>query len=239
MTYLINDPVNRDEIKKRKQNIDKVTSYVGLSRDDLILECMREKTVLDIGFAEHNLNLAENENWFHRKIVAISKECIGADLNRDLVCHFNSKGYNSIVVDVCSEEYIGRKFDVIHAGDIIEHLHNIEGFFKFIMRHLCENGVVVITTPSPFSRHTLGQFIRYGIDVPNLEHAAWITSFNMMELCRRFGMVLEQRIFPTKRSSGNNSIFYSMCTIFPFLKKYYEFSSGENIFVLKRRDALY
>ena len=204
MTYLINDPTNIDEITKRKCYVDSITSFSSLSRDEAILHYMKGKSVLDIGFAEHNIALAESKDWFHKKIVEIANECIGVDLNKALVDSLNVIGYNSIVADVCSKEYLGRTFDVIHAGDIVEHLHNIEGFFGFLRRHLRPDGVVVVSTPSPFSRHTLGQFIRYGIDVPNLEHVSYVTPFNMIELCRRFDMTLLERVFPTKRSSGRS-----------------------------------
>ena len=233
MTYLINDPVNINEIIKRKFYIDSITSFSPLPRDEAILHYMKGKSVLDIGFAEHNIVLAENKDWFHKKIVGIAKECIGVDLNKSLVDALNLSGYSSIVADVCSKDYLGQTFEVIHAGDIIEHLHNIEGFFGFLKRHLRPDGVVVISTPSPFSRHTLGQFVRYGIDVPNLEHVSWVTPFNMIELCRRFDMILLERVFPTKRSSGRMSFYFAMCSIFPVLKKYYEFSAGENIYILR------
>ena len=44
---------------------------------------------------------------------------------------------------------LDRQFDTIVAGDLIEHLGNVEGFLKSVMGCLAPGGKLVIQTPNP------------------------------------------------------------------------------------------
>ena len=231
--YLIADPTDSDDINSRIKYIEEITIYVPLGRNEMILSMMVNKDVLDIGFVEHNRKYIESEEWFHKKIKHICKNLTGADLNKNLVDELKADGYVSHVVDVCSGTTLGSKFDVIHAGDLIEHLHNLEGFFGFIERHLNRDGKLIISTPTPFGRSIFHQFFKYGFDTPNLEHTCWITPFNIFELCRRFNFKLEARLFPIKRKNGSIAYSYALSRLF-FCKRLYEIFTGENVFVISK-----
>lgn len=49
------------------------------------------------------------------------------------------------------------------------------------------------STPNPFSRKFVRQFLREGVIVVNLDHVAWITPTQAMEIARRIGLRLTAR----------------------------------------------
>ncbi|NOY60363.1 MAG: class I SAM-dependent methyltransferase [Calditrichaeota bacterium] len=53
-----------------------------------------------------------------------------------------------------NEDFVDGEFDVIYAGEVIEHLYNDFAFLQRCYDHTAENGVLIITTPqdSPVKR---------------------------------------------------------------------------------------
>ncbi len=45
---------------------------------------------------------------------------------------------------------LGRRFDTVFAGEVIEHLDNVHGFLSSVRRHLAPGGRLVLTTPNAF-----------------------------------------------------------------------------------------
>ena len=157
--------------------------------------------ILDVGFVEHSVSRTTSPEWFHRKLRETSSfEVYGVDLLSKAVQEIQSKyGYpNCYCADATnadSDPIDGGQFDVIHAGDIIEHLSDMKGFFGFLRNNLRKGGGVVLTTPNPHSIFRILRLARFGGAVANFQHVAWITPTNMNELCRRYGFDFSHSIY--------------------------------------------
>lgn len=111
------------------------------------IECVarqcEDKDVLDVGFI----------GGLHKEILKRAKTVVGIDNNAQI---FQIQRENQ-KPDVCyiyadAENFnLNRKFDVIVAGELIEHLDNPGLFLDCVHRHLREDGSLVITTPN--ARH--------------------------------------------------------------------------------------
>nr|WP_172632601.1 methyltransferase domain-containing protein [Methanotorris igneus] len=85
------------------------------------------------------------------------------DIDKERISQLKNKGYNVIYDDVQKFENLkklNKKFDVIVAGEIIEHLENPGLFLDKVKEFLKEDGILIITTPNMLSlrfiiRHTL------------------------------------------------------------------------------------
>jgi len=79
---------------------------------------------------------------------------------------------------------LNKKFDVIFAGELIEHLTNFEGFLNSSYNNLKDGGNIIITTPNVFSM----SFFIYaflGRKTARREHTCWFswdTLTNLLEL---------------------------------------------------------
>ena len=121
-------------------------------RGEIIEQYVVGKKVLDAGCAElmgTTTDKGKTERWIHKRIRKLAKEVVGVDINKTEVEALRAQGYNVICGDV-EQVDIGRKFDVIVAGELIEHLSNPGLFLNNMRRHLKDDGVLILTTPNRF-----------------------------------------------------------------------------------------
>ncbi len=114
---------------------------------------VRNKNVLDVGCAELVItseNPGKRERWLFEKIRKTGKELVGLDINQEQVDILKSLGYNVILGDVETID-LHRQFDVIVAGELIEHLSNPGLFLENMKKHLKDDGFLVLTTPNRFN----------------------------------------------------------------------------------------
>lgn len=99
------------------------------------------------------------------------------------------RGFNVVHGDA-QNFTLDRQFDVIVAGDLIEHLENQAGFLESCKRHLKPDGKIVVSTPNPwFWKYLLLAVIHR--EVPNnAEHTGWFCPRTYRQLCERFDLEL-------------------------------------------------
>src|SRR3989344_4764139 len=109
-------------------------SRIITDRYALIKKYCAGKDVLDVGCVDHNANEELENSWLHKIIKSVAKSVIGVDFEENEVQKLRAKGYNIVVGDV-ETVTIGKTFDVIVAGELIEHLSNPGLFLENMYRH--------------------------------------------------------------------------------------------------------
>ena len=86
----------------------------------------------------------------------VSKEIVGVDLDENgistlkkLMPNHEFINHNIEKLDTCTN-LTGRKFDLIIAADVYEHLYNIGDFLDGARKLLNTNGQLLLTTPNSF-----------------------------------------------------------------------------------------
>jgi 2-polyprenyl-3-methyl-5-hydroxy-6-metoxy-1,4-benzoquinol methylase len=148
------------------------------------------KSVLDIGVVEHSASYIDRPGWRHGRIAKRAARCVGIDILADLVKELNARGFNVVCADATSERDIGERFELAFIGDVLEHVNDPTRLLRFAARHLKPGGKVFASTPNPFSRKFYRRFRRDGTAIANLDHVAWITPTQALEIGRRAGIAL-------------------------------------------------
>lgn len=167
-----------------------------VDKESFIMERCAGKNVLDLGCVRHSADFALNDPaWLHKKIKSVAGRVIGVDYLSDEVKKLNSSGYEIITANVTKPLPVKEEFDVIVAGDLIEHLTNFEGFFENCRTLLKAGGLLIITTPNPFYSDEY-DFVtfkkRYLI---NPEHTCWIDPQALSQLAMRFDFEIDELHF--------------------------------------------
>jgi len=155
-------------------------------RSILIKKWVNGKTVLHLGCVQGSWKSAYRKEWIHGIIDKLSKKTVGIDILEEDVKKLNELGYDVRYGDAQQLD-IGEKFDVIFAGELIEHLDNFKGFFNSCKKHMHDDSVLILTTPNSFG---IRYFIRYFIkqDIVNKEHTCWFDINTMKQLVKRFDL---------------------------------------------------
>lgn len=159
-----------------------------LQRAEQILPWVQGPRVLDIGCAAHAMKF-DSPHWLHGLLCKQFPETVGLDIRPDLIEQLRSIGYANVYLGNAENFDLGREFDTIVAGDLIEHLSNPGAFLTCVKKHLAPSGRLIVTTPYPFCLFGIGYAIwNYPRTTWNLEHTHWVCPQTLHEACRRIGL---------------------------------------------------
>ena len=121
-------------------------------RWEVIREYVAGKDVLDVGTAElyGSEKKHGHDKFLFAQISPIAKSLLGLDINKEEVERLRAIGYKNLLIGDAETINLEQDFDVIVAGDIIEHLSNPGLFLDNMRGHLREDGVLILTTPNRF-----------------------------------------------------------------------------------------
>ena len=154
------------------------------------------KKVLDVGIVQHTIKNCDDPKWLHRAIRQHSHYVLGIDIDRHGVEALKRKGYNVLCADAQNLN-LGERFDVVVAGDIIEHLVNIDGFMKSVRQHLNKGGILALSTPNPFWWRLAFKVLLKGKAEPNREHTCWFCEQTLRQVLARGGFCVERVVYGT------------------------------------------
>ena len=162
------------------------------TRWDFIQPFVEGKRVLDIGPAElvGTINRNKIDRWIHRKIANAATSVVGIEKNMEQVQKLSSMGYDIREGD--AEEFdLDEKFDIVFAGELIEHLSNPGNFLNCAKKHLLPGGKILLTTPNRFSILSLSFIIRFGqveaYHKPIAKHVLYFDEDSLCSLLKRHG----------------------------------------------------
>jgi 2-polyprenyl-3-methyl-5-hydroxy-6-metoxy-1,4-benzoquinol methylase len=154
---------------------------------------IRTGSVLDLGCVDSRPardgtrdRLERKPDLLLRRIVAANPDTTGVDLDPEGVAALRAEGIRAEVGDVETMD-LGRTFDCIVAGEIIEHLENPGRFLRNMQRHLAPNGVLIVSTPNPFYQGQVWKIWRYGRPMVHEDHTNWQDPLTLSHLLERTG----------------------------------------------------
>lgn len=164
--------------------------HLLVKREKLILDLCRGKRVLHLGCTS-----SPNLDWNMRRgtllHVALSEicECVGCDIDKASLLQLSTQYgiHNAIWGDAEHLENLDAgTFDVVVAGELIEHLNNPGNFLKSCKSVLRPDGVLVITTVNAFC---LRRFLRvpFGVESVHPDHVCYYSHSTLRCLVERFG----------------------------------------------------
>lgn len=148
----------------------------------------KDVSVLDVGFWGQGVSY-NDENWVHRIIGLRTDKLFGLDLDYDLNRLKNKTNY----FKVNAEEFsLNQKFEIIFAGDLIEHLSNPGKFLTACKSHLLNNGRLVLTTPNTFNLFNIAGKIMNFEPVVNHDHTCYYNSKTITQLFQKNGWKVDK-----------------------------------------------
>lgn len=163
-------------------------------RAEFIVDRCRGRRVLDIGCVAHDVERMKSPAWLHGRVAAVATSCLGVDVLPEGVEHLRSAGYDVMTHDLTNGPgpvAQAGPFDVIVAGELIEHVPSLDMLFTTARDLLSEDGELIITTPNPWAPHRVAAGQR-GDCWENVDHILFAFPSGIAELAERHGLVLSE-----------------------------------------------
>jgi 2-polyprenyl-3-methyl-5-hydroxy-6-metoxy-1,4-benzoquinol methylase len=150
-------------------------------RFDAVRPLITGPSVLDVGCASR----FGKPDWLHGMLRSEFPDLVGIDIDEGAIRKLQEQGYDAVAADAQAFD-LGRIFDAVFAGELIEHLDDPHGFLRSVKQHLGAQGRLVLTTPNAFY---VGNFLyRWGgHGQVHPEHTCWYCEDTLRSLLGRNG----------------------------------------------------
>jgi len=155
---------------------------IVLGRQDIILERCRGKRVLHLGCVDAGYmhDRFSRGILMHQRLAKVTSDLYGVDVDEPGISFLSDHGFTQLIVgDVCRLDQIPEirrtVFDVIVAGEVVEHLQNPGMFFESVKTIMQPNRTeLIVTVPNAF-RFTTLQYLLKGIEYIHPDHNYWFS----------------------------------------------------------------
>lgn len=105
-----------------------------------------------IGSGKKVLDVGCYDGFYSKMIADLGNEVYGMEANSDAVKKALEKGIKVKEADLESKfPFKSGNFDIVYAGEVIEHLYDTDAFVNECLRVLKKGGLFIITTPNTVS----------------------------------------------------------------------------------------
>lgn len=165
------------------QKLKVETCHLKSSRVDFLKEFVKDKNVLHVGFADYPItDISQN---LHLLLAPLCSRIDGIDLN------LTEEIKKILTVDngnlFSSWDNIKDQYDVIIVPEVIEHVNNLEDFFKLLDQY---KGTLIITAPDAY---TLSKNFRaiseneYNFqEIVHPDHNCWFSPYTLQNVINKY-----------------------------------------------------
>lgn len=162
-------------------------------RHEYLLDKCKGKSVLHLGAVDYyNGEVC----GLHKRLMKVAGSVVGLDIDADGIEKARSAGIQNIIhgdLERLDEVNIASKFDIIVAGEIIEHLSNPGLFLAGVRRFFGSNTEMVVTTPNVFSLHRFLIALR-GFEYVHPDHVCYYSYTTLEHLLIGHGFAVEEKL---------------------------------------------
>jgi 2-polyprenyl-3-methyl-5-hydroxy-6-metoxy-1,4-benzoquinol methylase len=142
----------------------------------------------------------------HQALRPVCKTIIGVDNDEDGIKLMERAGFQVICADITTTD-LERTFDLVIAGEVVEHLPNPGLALKNLGNHLSKTGRLVVTTCNPFSYRQQSKIVRKGLIQVHPEHTAWYDPLTMGVLLNSSGFQVIRGVWLSPGKRWNPMMF--------------------------------
>lgn len=175
-----------------------------VQRREFIFSMCRDKSVLHLGCTNfpYTRQTIESSSLLHHELESIASELYGFDFDEEGISILEQHGSNDLYkVDLEHLENVGlsRTFDVIIAGEMIEHLNNPGLFLSGIKRFMNNETLLIITTVNAYCGMRFFQYAfrgKGGINEPvHPDHISYYSYATLSRILDRHDLGIDNFVF--------------------------------------------
>lgn len=178
--------------------------FKTVQRVEFLKKIASGKRVLHLGCTNfpYTLDSINSGTLLHADLAEISAELTGFDFDQEGIDLLDTQGFSELYradLEKLEEVQLEREFDVIIAGEMIEHLNNQGLFLKGIQRFMGSGTKLVITTVNAYCAFRFAIYAlrgRGGENEPvHPDHIAYYSYRTLRKLIENNGLEVEEFFF--------------------------------------------
>lgn len=181
---------------KKNQRSDYVLSPHYLSRADFLRERCHGKRILHLGCSSGRYlkDRLDRGSLLHGILRDIASDLHGLDIDADSIKEMRAKGFSNLYVgnaESLDTLDLSQTFDVVLAGDLLEHLTCPGAMLDGVKRFLAPGGSFIVSTNNAFGLHF--QLRRWtGGYTEQFEHVCFFSPETLVHLFERHGYRIQE-----------------------------------------------
>ena len=164
-----------------------------VDRDSVLARYCEGKSVLHLGCADapYTKDRLESGTLLHTKLASVARHIVGLDLDGEAIHMLREIGIRSVKTGDAERlsdfEGGGQQYDVVVAGEILEHLPNPGLCLRGAKTALAPQGMIVVSVPNAFS---LKCFLRFGLrtELVHEDHVCYYSPATLSRLALLSGL---------------------------------------------------
>lgn len=169
-----------------------------ITKFNFIVNKCKDKTVLDIGAVEYDFidSGLENGTWLHHEIDQVAKTLTGLDIDKKYCTIARARGYEMYYGNAEHLDEVfaikNKRYDVIVAGDLIEHLYNPGLFLDGVKKFCYADTEIIISTPNILAAYYWFSFLFTGWEKNANDHVLMHTKRTLTQLLIAKGFEIKE-----------------------------------------------
>ncbi len=184
-------------------------SHLDFDRAGYLERCVRDKSALHVGCTDWPVTeqRIQDGTLLHSRLLAVAREVIGIDLSEMGIAALRARGYANIEVMDAEKMDFTRQFDVILAGDVLEHMNNPGIFLEKAKTLIDQQGEIIIGVPSALTINNIKTWL-LGREQVHSDHTFYFSPKTLAALLGRYGLLPVKLVFTVQPGeSGESRLF--------------------------------
>lgn len=180
--------------------------YLELNRNEYLRDLAKGKRVLHIGCSDFPITQQriDEGTLLHQSLADSAESIVGIDLSEEGIETLKKYGFRNVFEMDAEDLKISNKFDLILAGDVLEHLSNPGLFLQHARKLLHSNGELVIGVPSAHTLNNLKVWF-LGREEVHTDHTFYFSPKTISSLCSRYYLLPTKLLFTVQPPNANES----------------------------------
>jgi len=173
-----------------------------------LIELATGLEVLDVGCTGKKADgrIPDGAASLHHALKPFCKTILGVDNDEDGINSMVRAGFLVICDDITTMD-LERTFDLVIAGEVVEHLPNPGLGLKNLGKHVRKTGRLVVSTCNPFYYRQQSKILRKGLIQVHPEHTAWYDPLTMGVLLNSSGFQVIRGVWLSPSTRWNPMVF--------------------------------
>lgn len=168
-----------------------------VNREIELLSLCEGKKVLHLGCADRPFTRLRGQDHFHYRLSKVTNQLYGVDISAEGIEALKEMGYSNLYVgnvEELNKLNINQSFDIIIAGEVIEHLMNPGLFLSSVRTLMSKNTLLIITVPNAFSTKIV-LFSFFMREKVHLGHHYWFSFRTIYQFLRDASLTCDEIYF--------------------------------------------